>query len=210
MYALLLDLLHSLTGQEEYHQERIIILGKIREHFWQGSYLADGLGDTTIRPNVFLAYLLQPDLLSETQWYTCFDTALKALSTPWGGLSSLDRDHPDFHGFSTGENNQSYHNGDSWFFINNLAAIAMHRLNLHHFGKAIISILQSSTDEILWHNMIGMPGEISSAYELDSYGCGLQAFSGGAYLALLDQMETYSGHALDSSTFFWGATAASS
>ncbi len=210
MFALLLDLLHSLTGEARYEQERLQLLGKIRQYYWNGHSLADGLDDPTIRPNIFLAYLIQPDLLREEQWQRCFDTALAALSCSWGGLSSLDRQNPAFLGFTTGEDNRSYHNGDSWFFINNLAAVAMHRLNARRFGRTVMDILQGSTDEILWHNMAGMPGEISSAYELDSYGCGLQAFSGGTYLALLNQLETYSGQALDSSAFFWGSTAAAS
>jgi len=210
MFALLLDLLHTLSGEAKYDQERLRLLGKIRQYYWNGTTLADGLDDPTIRPNLFLAYLLQPELLREEQWIQCFETALSALSCSWGGLASVDRQNPAFLGFTTGEDNRSYHNGDSWFFVNNLAAVAMHRLNARRFGRTVIDILQGSTDEILWHNMVGMPGEISSAYELDSYGCGLQAFSGGTYLALLNQLETYSGQALDSNAFFWGSTAASS
>jgi hypothetical protein len=209
MFALVLDLLHSLTEDSTYEQERLLLLGKIRQHYWKGTYLADGLGDPTIRPNVFLAYLLQPDLLQQNQWGLCFDTAIASLTCTWGGIASLDPTHADFKGITTGENNLSYHNGDSWFFINNLAGIAMHRLDDNRFGKQVVGILQSSTDEILWHNMLGLPGEISSAFELDSFGCGLQGFSGGTYLALLNELETHAGQGLDSTAFFWGASTAS-
>ncbi|MEI6478298.1 MAG: amylo-alpha-1,6-glucosidase [bacterium] len=208
MYALLLEVLHDLTGEAEYDQERLSFLGKIRHDFWGQSCLKDAPDDTTIRPNIFLAYLLQPDLLAPLAWQGCFDKALSELGTDWGGLTSIARSHPDFHPKTTGEDNQSYHNGDSWFFINNLAGIAMLRLNQHKFGKAIVGILQSSTQEILWENMIGQPGEISSAAEMESYGCGIQAFSGGTYLAMLKEFEDYSAeHARDSISFFWDSTA---
>jgi hypothetical protein len=210
MYALVLELLFTLTEDSRYEKEWLQHLGRIRQLFWRDGYLGDGLGDAAIRPNVFLAYMLQPDLLGQAEWGSCFEVAILALTCPWGGLASLDRANPAFKGITTGEDNRSYHNGDSWFFVNNLAAIAMHRLDDSRFGKQVVGILQSSTDEILWHNMLGLPGEISSAFELDSFGCGLQGFSGGTYLALLNEMETYSGQGLDSTAFFWGSSAASS
>lgn len=210
MYALLLEVLYSLTDEPAYKQEYISFRGKIRQHFFRNSYLHDGLGDPTKRPNVFLAYLLQPELLNQDSWQHCFDAVLSSLRCPWGGLSSLDQSHALYHPYSTGEDNQSYHNGDSWFFINNLTAIALHRLNQSYYGKTIVDILQSSTQEILWEHLIGQPGEISSAAELDSYGCGIQAFSAGTYLALLNQMENYSVRQnLDTKSFFWDSTARS-
>jgi glycogen debranching enzyme len=211
MYGLLLELLYELTGDERHEQDRLRLLGKVKQQFWHDGYLKDGLADTSLRPNVFIAYLLQPDLLSNLAWQSCFDKALAALKTPWGGLASLDMSHPDFQPASTGENNVSYHNGDSWFFVNNLAGIAMLRFNQHYYGKTIVDILQSSTPETLWENMIGQPGEISSAYQLESFGCGIQAFSGGTYLALLKEFEDYSAkHDRDSISFFWDSTAESS
>ena len=69
-------------------------------------------------------------------------------------------------------------------------------------------IEQSSTEEVLWHNMLGHAGEISSASRLESYGCGIQAFSAGTYLALIEELEVYSGkQTLDSTSFFWESTA---
>lgn len=189
MYALLLQHLFALSGDPTYEQEYIQMLGRIRQHFWQNNYLWDGLNDGSKRPNPFLAYLLQPNLLDEQSWQHCFDIILEATHCPWGGLSSLDHNHPDFEPKTSGENNLSYHNGDSWFFINNLAAIALHRFNPHLYTKTILELLQSSTQEILWQNMVGCPGEISSAEELDSFGCGIQAWSAGTYVALVKEIE---------------------
>lgn len=210
MYALLLELLHSLTEDPAYEQERLHMLGTIRQHFWTDTYLADMLNDPVKRPNVFLAYLCQPDLLSQQLWQGCFDTVLEAIKTDWGALASIDHADPRYHPRSTGQDNQSYHNGDTWFFVNHLAAVALLRLNQHRYGKTITGILESSTNEILWHNMIGHPGEIASATTLDSWGCGCQAFSGGTYLMLLKELEGYSnGQSRDSIAFFWDSTAAS-
>ena len=208
MFASVLELLYYLTEDETYQREHLQALGRIRQFFFQGGYLHDGLGDPAKRPNVFLAYLLQPSLLNQASWRSCFDAVLAVTRTEWGGLTSLDKTDPAFRPETTGENNQSYHNGDSWFFINNLAGIALHRLDPNGYGKDIVGILQSSTNEILWENFIGHPGEISSAARLESFGCGAQAFSGGAYLALLQEMEDYSArHDLASMDFFWESTA---
>ena len=51
-----------------------------------------------------------------------------------------------------------------------------------------------------------MPGEVSSAARLESWGCGLQAFSGGTYLWLLREVEGFSAeHTPDTAGFFWEA-----
>jgi len=208
MFSLLLQQLHELTGDESYSQERLRFLATVRHLLFKDGYLMDGLDDPTKRPNVFLAYLLEPELLSQKNWTSCFDSVLEVLRCGWGGLSSIDQTDPRFQAVSTGEDNKSYHNGDSWFFVNNLAAIAMHRLNQRHFGQDIVTLLQSSTNEILWEHMVGQPGEISSASRLDSWGCGLQAFSAGAYLALLKELEHYSARqGADASESFWESTA---
>lgn len=191
MYALLLEILCELTEKPEYEQRRLRLLGTIRELFYHNDYLHDGLGDASKRPNVFLAYLIQPDLLSHESWYRCFNTIIDATYCSWGGLSSLDKRHPQYQPKSTGQNNYSYHNGDSWFFVNNLASLAMHRLADQRLRKTTLGLLRGSTNEVLWKNMAGMPGEIASAETGESWGCGIQAFSGGTYLALLKELEDY-------------------
>jgi len=59
----------------------------------------------------------------------------------------------------TGENNESYHNGDSWFWINNLAAICLYRLDRKKYKKYIDKIIEASTKEILWQGAIGHHAE---------------------------------------------------
>lgn len=210
MYALVLELLAELTSDPRLEQTRIRFLGRIKQEFWSHGYLQDGLSDPALRPNLFLAYLIQPDLLTEQLWQGCFEKALKELRTPWNGLRTLTADHPKYEPLSTGEDNKSYHEGDSWFFINNLAAIALLRFNQHRYGKTIVAILQSSTEEILWQQVIGHPSEISSAEVADSFGCHTQAWSAGTYLALLKEFEDYSSrHEADSIASFWDSSAES-
>ena len=145
MYGKLLELLYELTGQAVYEQERLTLLATVRQHFLYNNQLLDGIGDDTIRPNIFLAYLLQPDLLSARLWQSCFDQALAALWLPWGGIASIDGEDQRFQEYSSGEDNHSYHNGDSWFFINNLTAIALYRLDAKRYGNKINAILEAST-----------------------------------------------------------------
>jgi len=188
-YSCMLGLLHTLTGNEVYARDRARVLSTLQQHYWNGSYLDDSRGDSTIRPNVFIAYLAESELLTENQWIRCFETALAALRMPWGGLASRNQHDQRFQQISTGEDNVSYHEGDSWFFVNNLAAVALRRCNQGHFGKVITGILESSVDELLWFHCIGHAGEISSAGTLDSWGCGAQAFSAGTFLFLLHELE---------------------
>lgn len=118
----------------------------------------------------------------------CFDRTLEALWLGWGGLSSIDMQNDNFCYVSTGERNTSYHNGDSWFFINNIAALVLHNMDAMKYARHINAIVDASTSEILWHNYVGRPGEISSARALESWGCGLQGFSAAAYIYLVNHV----------------------
>ncbi len=189
--ALLLQmylLAHSLTGDGKYLKKGENLRKKVRDRFWSGEILADGLGDSTIRPNVFLAYYIYPKLLSRQEWTTCFENSLKKLWLGWGGLSTIDKDSELFMGYDTGEDPRSYHRGDSWYFINNLTAIALHRVDKKKFRKYIKKILNASTKEILWMGIAGAHAEISSANKQQSNGCGSQAWSNALYIELVDEL----------------------
>jgi glycogen debranching enzyme len=188
MYALALELLADLTEDKSFNQERVAFLERVKEHFYKKGVLWDGHNDRSIRPNCFLAYLLQPDMLKAQEWERVFGAALASLRTPWGGLASLDNKDPRFQPLSTGENNFSYHNGDSWFFVNNLAGVALSRFGMKIFKPVIEELLRSSTSEILWKHVAGQVGEIASARNGESWGCGTQAFSAGAFLMFADEL----------------------
>ncbi len=152
------------------------------------------------RPNVFLAHYTYPELLSNKEWEDIFDFALPVLWCDWhinnhedknylgGGLSTIDKKHWLYQPHHTGENNKSYHRGDSWFFINNIAAICMHRLNKTKYKENIQKIINSSTEDILYNGFISYASEISSSTELQSFGCFCQAWSVATFIELIHEM----------------------
>ena len=192
----LVETLYTLQGNKEsQHQaaEKIKALQEnCREVFWHPPLLYDGKvngnDDPTIRPNIFLAYYLSPQLLSKIEWEQCFDCALTKLWLSWGGITTIAKDDPLFCDHYTGEDNRSYHRGDSWFWINNLTAICLYRLNAKKYQSYVDTIVKASTIEILWHGALGCHAELSSAKELASQGCFLQAWSCALYLELMHEL----------------------
>ena len=181
-------LMFELTQNQKYRILENISKNKIIEKFWNGKILADGLNDFTIRPNIFIAAYAYPELLTNKEWEICFDNALKGLWLDWGGLSTIDKNNPLFAQVSTGENIKSYHRGDSWFWINNLSALVLNRVNKTKFKKQIQKIILASTEEILWKGCIGCHAELSSAKELSSKGCFNQAWSNAMFIELIDEV----------------------
>ncbi len=181
-------LLHSLNGGKfsKYLEERM--KRDVRKNFWNGKVLLDNLGEKVIRPNVFIAAYAYPELLTKGEWIRCFERVLPSLWLDWGGLSSVDKESPLFISHHTGENNYSYHSGDSWFFLNNMAAVVMHRIDKFRFKDYIAKILEASTKEILWKGAIGGASELSSAKSLQSGGCPLQAWSLATYIELIEEI----------------------
>ncbi len=186
--------LGSLIDSEkskQYLKEKEALEDMVRKNFWDGNILADGYFpdknyvDKTVRPNIFLAYYIYPELLTEKEWRICFKNALKELWLEWGGLSTISKNDARFNQKHTGENPQSYHQGDSWFFVNNLAAIAMHRLDPDFFSGEVNQIMTASRNNLLWKGAAGHLSEISSAQELRSEGAISQAWSFATYLEAL-------------------------
>jgi glycogen debranching enzyme len=193
MYGLCLQLLAELTGNTQLEADRQSHLDTIRHTLFQ-DYLRDGLREDLslsdeLRPNIFLAYLIQPDLLSAEQWDATFKVVLDACWTKWGGVTSLSWKNPLFQAQSTGENNLSYHQGDSWFHVNCLTAIALHRHNHEAYTNVISQLRSSACSELLWQHYLGAPGEIASAESGASWGCGIQGFAGGPLVKLLTEVK---------------------
>lgn len=177
--------LARVLGEKEFEQE---LLRRVRETFWDGNYLHDGLNDATIRPNVFIAAYAYPDLLSREEWEKCFDTVLPKLWLPWGGLATIDTTHPSFVDAHTGEDPASYHQGDSWYWLNALAALALFRTNAKKYWPFIHQILEASSHEILALGAISHHAELSSARALSSHGCVSQAWSAALFIELCDEV----------------------
>lgn len=182
------SLIYCFEWESKYRELEEGLRTKAREKLFNDNYLLDGLWDETKRPNVFLAHYLYPDLLDKDEWIRTFDNVLEAIWLPWGGLSSIDKNHHLFRPEHTGETNESYHRGDSWFWVNNLAAICMYRLDKYHFKEYIEKIISASTHEILFSGCAGHHAEVSSASKLQSQGCTIQAWSAATYIELVEEV----------------------
>lgn len=182
------SLLYCFEWDSRFRKIEEDLRNKVREKLFNGDYLFDGLWDETKRPNVFLAYYIYPDLLKEEEWMRTFDTIIDALWLPWGGIASIDKSSPWFKEYHTGETNESYHRGDSWFWVNNIAAICMYRLDKYRYKEFIEKIISASTHEILFSGAIGHAAEISSANRLMSQGCLAQAWSAATYVELVEEV----------------------
>ncbi|UMX48461.1 MAG: hypothetical protein L7H18_01310 [Candidatus Nealsonbacteria bacterium DGGOD1a] len=190
MYALAADFADDKKQEEYYLSLESKLKRDVKKLFFDGKNFGDRFDtdkdklDLTIRPNIFLAAYIYPGLLSKKEWSVCFAVALEKLWLDWGGLSTIDKNDPRFCGRDTGENPAAYHNGDSWFWINNIAAIAMARVDKKKFKNHIEKIFEASKNDILWNGAIGCAGEISSAAIYESAGCPNQAWSNATFLEL--------------------------
>ena len=182
------DLLHKFTGNDQYEILKKELTDKIREKFYANKMLMDGPEDKTIRPNIFLAAYLHPELLTNKKWEKCFDKILPKLYLDWGGVSSVDTTSDKFIPEDTGENSMSYHNGNSWYWINNLVALVLYKLNPHKYSFYIDEIMEASTNEILYYGIAGHHSEVSSAKDQTFAGCNAQLWSSAMYLEVFDEI----------------------
>ncbi len=191
MYELLCKI-YRLEGDNDRYEQTLkleqSLARRVRKAFWKKGVLLDGVGDETIRPNVFLAYYLYPSLLTRERWKECFNNILPHLWNEWGGVATIGKTNPLYLGKHTGENNRSYHRGDSWYYLNNLVALVLHRLDSKSFKSYIHNIIVASTNEILWEGLLGHHAEISSSYEKESFGCLSQAWSNALYIELINEL----------------------
>jgi len=135
MYSLAARIADNADMRNYYHGLEATARLMIREKFFCDGKLADlfdpasGRTDRRARPNVFLAAYAYPQLLKKSEWQEVFDNALDDLWLDWGGLATLSKNDAEFYGTDTGVDPAAYHNGDSWFWINNLTAIVLNRFD---------------------------------------------------------------------------------
>jgi len=195
MYALAADFAADGKQKSYYSQLEDNLRNNARMLFFDGKNMADRFDvgnnklDLAIRPNIFLAAYIYPDLLSKNEWIAVFENALEKLWLDWGGLSTIDKNDARYRGCDTGENPTAYHNGDSWFWVNNIAAIAMNRVDKNRFKDYIKKIFEAGKNDILWNGAIGCAGEISSAQSYDPAGCPNQAWSNATFLELCAELK---------------------
>ncbi len=161
---------------------------KVRKAFWDGKSLSDGVDDATIRPNAFLAHYAYPELLSNDEWKKCFKKQVQALWLPWGGFSTLDKGSKLFCPEHTGENAKSCHNGDSWHFLNSVAAMAMLSVDRKFFKKNIDKILEASVNDLLWAGLKGHHSESSSSKKQPAERALSSAMSSAMFIELVNNL----------------------
>ncbi len=180
----------KLTGARRYFELEHSLTKKVRERFFDGEILKDGIDDLRIRPNVFLAFYSYPELLYKHEWAKVFEHALDNLWLDWGGVATISKDDEMFCGEYRGcfDPDQSYHHGDSWYFLNNMVAMSLFKVDKHKFQKYINAILNASTKEILFSGFLGASAEVSSANKFSSFGCLSQSWSLALYVELIDTL----------------------
>jgi len=175
-----------LTRRRKYELLEKKLLEAVRKDFSDGRRIFDGRQAKETRPNIFLAYFFCPWMFERKIWLAGFDEAIQKLWLDWGGFATLDRNDPRFVSRSTGQNPASYHNGDSWFFLNNIAALAMRRLAPSRYRRYIVKIRAASRNDILLGQVLGGVSELSSAEKFSPAGSVLQAWSAASFLKLLN------------------------
>ena len=185
------------TGDTKYADQEHALLRTAREALWNGTALADGAGDPDVRPNCFLAYHVYPGLLLKHEWEKAFEYTLGSLWLPWGGIATIAKDHPLFCGIDRGCEypNRSYHHGNAWFFIHNIAARALYRVNDKKFKPYIDALLTTSSRDVLWSGIFGHHSEISSAEHFAPAGCFAQSWSAATLCDAIDAMMERKGDA---------------
>jgi hypothetical protein len=187
----LLERKTSLLSGNEWRRREEGLSRRVRAAFYSDDRLADGVADGqqdwTQRPNIFLAYYLYPELLPAEEWEAAFDYALSRLWLPWGGLATIEKEHPLFTQRYTGMSNQSYHRGDSWYWLNGLVAVCLHRLDSVKYKEQVEKLRSACVDDLLFQGAVGHCSELSSAAEQEWGGCFSQAWSAAMLYELLTE-----------------------
>ncbi len=194
MYRFMASISKTNKKKNIYQQKERKMRLAVRNIFWDKENIYDGYYpqsntlDKSIRCNVFIAAYIYPHLLSKKEWNKCFTNALNHLWLSWGGVASLSKYDSRFHAMYSGEDSKSYHQGDSWYYINNLTAIVLYRTNKKKFNSYIKKIMKASKEDIMWKGAVGCHSEISSATEQRSEGCINQAWSSAMYLEAIEEI----------------------
>ncbi len=165
------------------------LLKKVHERFHSKGLIADYVTDEEryfiARPNLFIARYVYPHLFSDEEWKTAFDYVSKRLWLEWGGFSSIDKTNKLFTENHSGQNNKSYHRGDSWFFVNNMAAIQLYLVDNKAYSSIIDKIFDASINDMYFNGVLGSCSEISSAAYLKAEGCLNQTWSSAMLIELI-------------------------
>ncbi len=152
-YAKIIDLLFLLTEDDMYEFKKKRLLRAVRKNL-DVAFVLDREDSLEVRSNIFIAAFFAPELFKRDVWQVTFDTSLKKeeLWLSWGGLRILGRSDINYNDAKDGE---------SWFFVNNMSALALARSDRVKYQKYIDMVLKSSTCNIMWQEHSGRPCEVT-------------------------------------------------
>ncbi len=157
----------------------------VRDGMLIDGLLTDGSVDVAIRPNTFLAWYAYPSLVDNELWKRTFWRSLESLWLPWGGIATLARSDPRFRGRDTGEDTAAYHRGDSWYFVNAIAAMALRSVDTEGGKVPAARLIAAIERDLSQQGYLGHISEISNADSQEAMGCHAQAWSAACYLEAL-------------------------
>ncbi len=171
--ALYLKTLRRFVNYNKFYQEEI--------NFWQ-KVLKEKIVENKSDINLIFCFLLLEDLYSFNTWEKIFDELLKENYLEWGGLSTISKNNPRFLDEEDGERGKAYHSGDSWYYLNNLLAYCLMKINPKKYERIIKKIFESSKEDLLFDGALGWSSEISSAKERKSEGALVQLWSMASFI----------------------------
>ena len=139
--------------------------------------------------NLIFAFLFLEDIFTLNEWKSFFEKLLKENYLSWGGLATLPLNNPKFLDEDDGEKAKAYHQGDSWYFLNNLLAYSLAKIDFKRFKNFIQKIIESSLTDLLFDGALGWSSEISSAKERKSEGSLVQTWSMASLVFLLSFLQ---------------------
>lgn len=161
--------LEKLRLFDEYKRYVTLLKAKIYSNIYPENEL--------ISPNLFLGYFFNKTFFEEYEWLQYFDKIIEKFYLNWGGFSTEEKNSKYFYEYHTGEDPKSYHSGDSWFFINNVALFVLRELSFKKYEEIINKIKEASLKNLLKMGSLGYMSELSSAKELKFEGCPVQLWS---------------------------------
>ncbi|MFT4244092.1 MAG: amylo-alpha-1,6-glucosidase [Candidatus Woesearchaeota archaeon] len=183
--AILSKILEYTTKCEEFLDFENDFKLHIKELYFKNNILVDEPDTLTITCDVFLAYYHYPSLCSQEEWKIIFRKTLSHLYLSWGGISSLSKHDSRFQQNYTGGNDISYHQGDSWYFMNAICTMCLYHCDKDEFKQEITTISSSLTKQLLFKGAFGHIAEVSSASKQETRGCIAQTWSLALYIEMM-------------------------
>jgi len=139
--------------------------------------------------NLIFAYLFLEDIFSKSEWEKFFEKLLEENYLDWGGIATISKNDSNFLDEDDGEIAKAYHRGDSWYYLNNLLAYSLAKINYRKFKNIIEKIFLASLEDLFFDGALGYSSEISSAKQRKSEGSLVQLWSMASLVLLITSFQ---------------------